>query len=160
MPLVKPGISTLLAVLLAGCAHLDRPGEERAMVERALPAVAERLKRERPDANGISSLFMDYLRAHPKIYGIAFAPAKGGPCPYVYRWSGGFQTVDLALPGYDYAHMDWYTRPKDLRRPVWSNPYYDKGGGNIWMETYSIPLYLENGRFYGVVTSDLPVAVP
>lgn len=28
----------------------------------------------------------------------------------------------------------------------WTNPYYDCGGGDVWMVTYSSPvLYLENG---------------
>ena len=37
--------------------------------------------------------------------------------------------------------LDWYQIPKELDRPVWSEPYYDEGGGNIIMSTYSVPLH-------------------
>jgi hypothetical protein len=39
---------------------------------------------------------------------------------------------------------------------VWSEPYYDAGGGEAWMVTYSVPVYSsrKNPRLIGVVTID------
>lgn len=54
--------------------------------------------------------------------------------------------------------MDWYLIPKQLGRPLWSEPYYDDGGGNIVMSTYSVPLYkIINGKkqFIGILAADL-----
>ena len=54
--------------------------------------------------------------------------------------------------------MDWYLIPKQLGRPLWSEPYYDDGGGNIVMSTYSVPLFKTiNGKkqFIGILAADL-----
>lgn len=59
---------------------------------------------------------------------------------------------------YDYFRSDWYLIPKELKRPVWSEPYFDKGGGGILMVTYSYPFFTpSNGKqvFRGVVTADI-----
>ena len=32
---------------------------------------------------------------------------------------------------------------------AWSKPYYDCGGGNIWMMTYTVPFFgFENGKYF------------
>ena len=32
---------------------------------------------------------------------------------------------------------------------TWSKPYYDCGGGNIWMMTYTVPFFgFEAGKYY------------
>jgi signal transduction histidine kinase len=54
--------------------------------------------------------------------------------------------------------MDWYQIPKELGHAVWSEPYYDEGGGDIIMSTYSVPFYKTvagTRRFLGVVTVDV-----
>ena len=51
--------------------------------------------------------------------------------------------------------MDWYQIPKLLNEPYWSEPYYDHGGGEMMMTTYSKPLYDENGNMYAILTADL-----
>ena len=47
----------------------------------------------------------------------------------------------LGSQNYDYPCMDWYLIPKMQKQAYWSEPYYDDGGGNIIMSTYSKPLY-------------------
>ncbi|XP_006820144.1 metabotropic glycine receptor-like [Saccoglossus kowalevskii] len=37
----------------------------------------------------------------------------------------------------------------------WSSPYFDCGGGNSWMLTYSVPFYGTNYEFRGVVSVDI-----
>ncbi|MEJ2672375.1 MAG: adenylate/guanylate cyclase domain-containing protein, partial [Deltaproteobacteria bacterium] len=47
---------------------------------------------------------------------------------------------------------------KELQHAVWSEPYYDEGGGNIIMCTYSVPFYRTVGgirKLQGVVTADI-----
>lgn len=57
--------------------------------------------------------------------------------------------------------LDWYQIPKELDRPIWTEPYYDEGGGNIIMSTYSVPLHRMVGgqrKFYGVVAADISLS--
>lgn len=94
---------------------------------------------------GIDRLIRDTLTANADIYGvaIAFEPyvfhRKALYCPYVYRGKDGFTTVNIENI-YNYLYWDWYQIPKELGKPVWSEPYYGEGG-KIIMTTYSAPFY-------------------
>ena len=76
--------------------------------------------------------------------------------PYSYRDENGeIKSKQLGNEAYDYHYMDWYQIPKLLDEPYWSEPYYDDGGGEMMMTTYSKPLYDECGNLYAVITADL-----
>ncbi len=76
--------------------------------------------------------------------------------PYSYRDDNGdIQSKQLGSDTYDYHYMDWYQIPKLLNKPYWSEPYYDDGGGEKMMTTYSKPLYDNNGKLYAIITADL-----
>jgi signal transduction histidine kinase len=105
------------------------------------------------------------VRNNNEIYGaaIAFAPNMFSSnvkyfAPYCYKKNGQLITTDLESPGYDYTKSDWYQIPKELDRRLWSEPYYDEGGGNDLMSTYSVPFYLKTpsgNKFAGVITADI-----
>jgi len=66
--------------------------------------------------------------------------------------------INLGSNTYNYYTMDWFQIPKELGRAEWSEPYFDEGGGDTLMSTYSIPLYLtDKGRkkFIAILTVDL-----
>lgn len=102
---------------------------------------------------------------NPEIYGtaLAFEPyyydsTQKYFSPYYCRDSTGISFLYLGDDQYDYFSMDWYQIPKELNRPVWSEPYYDEGGGEAIMSTFSVPLYKEkDGQklFIGVLTADV-----
>ena len=76
--------------------------------------------------------------------------------PYFFRDNGGVGYADLAAEDYRYLLWDWYNLPKATSRPVWTEPYYDEGGGNALMTTYATPLKRRNdGLFAGVATADI-----
>eukprot|EP00123_Amoebidium_parasiticum_P006470 comp17414_c0_seq1/m.16776 comp17414_c0_seq1/g.16776 ORF comp17414_c0_seq1/g.16776 comp17414_c0_seq1/m.16776 type:complete len:648 (-) comp17414_c0_seq1:163-2106(-) len=97
--------------------------------------------------------------------------------PYVYRTTDVRngkvnRTADLlyAEITYDYTKSDWYSKTaqayrtaiksekeKDKRIGHWTEPYFDEGGGNIRMITYSRPFALsaENTTLRGVTTVDI-----
>ena len=76
--------------------------------------------------------------------------------PYSYRdESGEIRSKQLGNESYDYHYMDWYQIPKLLNESYWSEPYYDDGGGEMMMTTYSKPLYDEYGHMYAIITADL-----
>ncbi len=105
------------------------------------------------------------LSVNENLYGaiIAFEPdffPEHGSyyAPYVYRQGNSIKATILGDKEYEYFYMDWYQIPKTVQKPYWSEPYYDEGGGNILMTTYSVPFYtLKNGEriFSGIVTIDI-----
>jgi len=81
--------------------------------------------------------------------------------PYIYEKGNKVTTRILGSTNYDYYKMDWYRLPKLLNKPVWTEPYYDKGGGDTLMCTYSTPFYqIVDGKkkFAGVLTMDISLA--
>ena len=102
---------------------------------------------------------------NPEIFGaaLAFEPGYFNPkqkyyAPYFYRNSGKIEFKYIGDAKYDYYTMDWYQIPKELNRPVWSEPYFDEGAGNAIMSTYSVPLYSQKDgkkQFIGILTADI-----
>ena len=103
------------------------------------------------------------VEQNPTIYGsaIAFEPnyykEKGKFfSPYAYRNNRNeIDTMQLGTADYEYHYMDWYQIPKLLKTDYWSEPYYDSGGGETIMTTYSYPLEDENGDIFAIVTADV-----
>ena len=76
--------------------------------------------------------------------------------PYSYRDKNDeIKSKQLGKETYDYHYMDWYQIPKLLDKPYWSEPYYDEGGSEMMMTTYSKPLYDEFGNLYAILKADL-----
>jgi len=126
----------------------------------ALAATLEILPMQESD---VDALIDSLVESNERIYGstIAFepyslSPTKADAAPYVHRSPEGLRHVDLATPEYDYRNQDWYKIPRDSGKPRWSEPYFDAGGGEIWMITYSAPFRSRPvGKVRGVVTADL-----
>jgi len=104
-----------------------------------------------------------FIINNASIYGMAVALEPNqliknlGPySPYYYRLNGALAYSNLADNQYNYQTWPWYTTPKKLNGPVWSEPYYDDGGGNALMITYSAPIFQSNtNNFIGVATADI-----
>ena len=104
------------------------------------------------------------LKTNPEIFGatVAYEPFVFDPesryfAPYICREDDKLR-IDDAEIAYNYFFWDWYLIPKELGRPVWSEPYFDTDGGNIVMTSFSAPFYrkiLDEKVFSGVVTADL-----
>ncbi len=103
------------------------------------------------------------LANNDQVYGstIAYEPYRFQPD--MYYWSpyysrdpdGKLRFTQLGNPEYNYFKWDWYTLPKEQRVPVLSPPYFDKGGGEIWMVTWSVPFFDAAGNVKGVATADI-----
>jgi len=108
----------------------------------------------------IYRLLKEFIITNPYIYGmtIAFEPYKFSKnkrlfSPYVFRKDIGFSSHDLSL-NYNYLESNWYVYPQKNNTALWSEPYYDEGGGDIMMCTYSVPIY-KDGELLGVATADV-----
>ncbi|NCP09994.1 serine/threonine protein phosphatase, partial [bacterium] len=101
----------------------------------------------------------------PEIYGaaIAFEPYAYSPnakdfAPYFFKQDGKLQFTYIP---YDYFGWDWYQIARELKKPVWTEPYFDEGAGGIIMATFSVPFYkrIEGERVLtGVVTADISLS--
>ncbi len=93
--------------------------------------------------------------------GIGFEPYGHNPkslyfCPYVFRSDDQLQVKMLGGESYRYFYLDWYQIPRELGRPLWSEPYF--GAGNVIEATYSVPFYREGGgrrQISGVISADI-----
>ena len=128
-------------------------------VENSVPEVESKLGNPDDMYRVVSRL----LELNPNIIGstVAFEPyyypSKGEQfSPYAYRdIDSTVQTKQLGTSDYEYHYMDWYLIPKLLKKNYWSEPYFDHGGGEQMMTTYSRPLYDANGKIYAIMTADV-----
>ena len=109
----------------------------------------------------LRALMTGMLERNPGIYGtcIAFEPNGFFPekyyyAPYFYQNGGTTTFVQLGNEEYNYFKWDWYHLPKDTGNALWTEPYFDTGGGEVIMTTYSVPFY-KAGRFWGIATIDI-----
>jgi sigma-B regulation protein RsbU (phosphoserine phosphatase) len=135
-----------------------------AGVEQIPRYMGEALGQETPPQAILERRLRDFLLASPDVYGAAaaYAPRAFSPdltafAPYYCRKDGRIQRVSL---GYEerYEIENWFLVPREMARPVWSEPYFDESGGDIVMATYSVPFYRTEGSrrtFLGVVTADV-----
>lgn len=123
------------------------------------------IEHEDTEAEEILNLTRRIVENNPEILGssISFEPSffkeKGRYfAPFSFRENGKIKTVQLGNPAYEYFYMDWYQIPVANKKSCWSEPYYDTGGGNALMTTYSVPFYkiINNEKtIAGVITFDL-----
>lgn len=113
----------------------------------------------------IETFLRQVVDKNKDIYGscIAFKPNGLGSdinayAPYYYRGADG-QTVfeQLAKPEYNYFQWDWYRIPRDEGRAMWTEPYFDDGGGNTIMITFSAP-FRRDDLFWGIATIDIAMS--
>ncbi len=104
-----------------------------------------------------------FINTNQSIFGmtVALEPLsllknQGDYSPYYYGKKNELAFSDLADINYNYKSKSWYSEPKELNKPVWSKAYFDEGGGDVWMITYSTPIYLSGSRtFAGIATADI-----
>ena len=86
-----------------------------------------------------------------------FFPSKG----YYYSAfsykdeNGEIKRIQQGGETFKYHEMDWYRIPKETRKSSWCEPYFDAGGAEVMMCTYSVPLMDKDGNVYAVLTSDV-----
>lgn len=115
---------------------------------------------------GLKQMLRDVVANNDEIFGAAIAinpeltEEEWGFAPYYYIDDGAVRFSDLTEASY--ARQDWYTQPISAGHALWVEPYFDSGGGEINMTTFSVPVFRldEAGdRFlYAVVTADVSLA--
>ena len=130
-------------------------------VEDAVTTWVDSLQRAFPTDSLVTSRVVSYLERHPSyFYGSTLAVMNADSTvrlsPYWYRSGTSFTYADLAVPSYEIRTKGWFADPFAKRAAVWTEPYFDAGGGEIWMRTYSVPVII-NGTIVAIATTDLAV---
>lgn len=107
----------------------------------------------------IEDIIRNTLQKNPEIYGstLSLIPTQtqlGLYAPYYYKKGNDLFYKSLTSPSYDYLNLPWFTEPISQKKGVWSEPYFDKGGGDILMVTYSVPV-IRAGQVKAVATVDV-----
>jgi sigma-B regulation protein RsbU (phosphoserine phosphatase) len=127
-------------------------------VEKVVQSAAFMLTENKHTVAQQYDLLEKLVRDNPEIFGAAIAPWPKGKAPYVWRDVPPAQTLlrgDLNAEGYQYDVWDWFALPRDLTRTIWTEPYFDEGGGNVLMVTRAAPVWDAEDEFAGVITSDV-----
>lgn len=142
--------------------RIDNEFDRVAEILKDNAPVAQRLL-DRPDA--LKSYIAHFLREDSLIMGgcVAIRPgclprleAQGFAMEYTFRNTHGeWEEKHLGDSLYDYTRMQWFTDALDATGAVWSDPYFDSGGGNEMMVTCSYPLRGGDGTVVAVLTADI-----
>lgn len=134
-------------------------------VEGATRFLGRILEQRDYSEKGLEQMLRDIVENNEDIYGAAIAlnPARtaspSGFAPYFFHRNNILSYVDLADVDYRYWEQDWYSQPVAQGKAAWVEPYFDEGGGETLMTTFSVPIYRmdeEEQRFlFGVVTADV-----
>jgi sigma-B regulation protein RsbU (phosphoserine phosphatase) len=134
-------------------------------VEGATLFLARILEQRNYSPEGLEQMLKDIVENNPDIYGstIALNPdlaeTAQGFAPYYYHNKGVLTYADLSSKDYDYQQQAWFRDAVTAGKPVWVEPYFDRGGGEILMTTFSVPVFRidnEGHRYlYAVVTADV-----
>ena len=148
----------------------NRVEQEFRSVEKVPQSLGWFLETTPVNKETLLRLLRNSVEKNREIYGMtvayepqAFEESRQYFAPYYYKGKTGIEFVEFEPPAYNYFQQDWYHIPIVKRAPVWSEPYFDEGGGNIIMATYSAPFFERdiNGkalRVKGVVTADVSLA--
>ena len=108
------------------------------------------------------SLACRIVDCNPFVSGTAIAlmedyfPQKGRLfCPYAYRDGDRIDTRQLGEESYGYPGKEWFCKPLETGEGYWSEPYFDTGGGEMLMTTYSLPVTDMKGQVAAVLTADI-----
>lgn len=142
----------------------DSPEDPLLKYEQALDAFVATLVANPPDSTGLALRVKEYLLAQNNdFFGATVtlldSDGKATYSPYWFRLNGSLDYKNLAEPGYQIDEQSWLRLPIDEGKAIWTAPYFDEGGGEIWMRTRSVPVYI-NSVIFAVATTDIEIEQP
>jgi sigma-B regulation protein RsbU (phosphoserine phosphatase) len=183
---ILPGVAAVFLVAFLSSAYVAKEEIRRKACENARHLTRETVYRIEEILRGVEKIplnlaavleylpyqeqeLMDLIRTamsrNEELFGlgIAFEPYAHNPklqyfLPYCFRLGEQLKFKMLGGESYQYFYQDWYQIPRELERPVWSEPYFDEGAGNIIESTFSAPFYRKtDGRrkLAGVIEADI-----
>ncbi|MBI1222687.1 MAG: hypothetical protein GC180_08805 [Bacteroidetes bacterium] len=140
---------------------------DKVEIEKELDAFVSSLASDFPaDESALTQKIDAYIGNHSvKYYGstvtVLDSNGKAIYSPYVYRKTrkDRVSTNCLMDASYKIDEQSWLRSPIDQNQSIWTDPYYDAGGGEIWMQTRSVPVRV-GGKIIAVATTDVRVKKP
>ena len=155
-------IFSILFLFLASCKQQEK--DLTPDIEVAVKNFALSLQADPPTSSNINERIRVYISAQPTgFFGstVALLDANGvvTTSPYWYRKGGILVNKELNVPSYHINTQEWLRKLIDTKLPQWTDPYFDAGGGDIWMKSYSYPVIVNN-KVIAVAETDLAVDKP
>jgi sigma-B regulation protein RsbU (phosphoserine phosphatase) len=133
-----------------------------ARIEAAATTTAMDIETSGVNTARIVNYQKNLLNSQAEIYGVTVALDPGQNngerfAPYYFKSGSSLKRVDLATDTYNYPAKEWYRTPFTTAKAGWSKPYFDHGGGEIAMATFSVPIFRQvagERRVIGIVTAD------
>jgi len=149
-----------LIIIISSCKE-DSPESPEQIIEIALDAFVSDLISNPPDSVGLSNRIKDYLLSNSiSFFGATVtlldSNNKATYSPFWYRLNDSLAFKNLADTAYHINDQFWLRQVVDGGIAIWTDDYFDAGGGEIWMKTRSVPVYI-NGKIVAVATTDLPL---
>ena len=152
--------STVENVVKATVGRIDR---QMASVESAVENSAWIVAEHISDPDYMFRITGELVQNNPFIIGSTvafepnFFPSKGF---YYSAFSckdakGGTKRIQQGGENFKYHGMAWYRVPRETGKSSWCEPYFDEGGAEVMMCTYSVPLKNSDGNVYAVLTADI-----
>lgn len=69
--------------------------------------------------------------------------------------TGLIETKQLGNKDYDYFNMEWFAKPFNQKKNCWSEPYFDEGGADQLMSTFSYPIFDKDSNVLAIMTADI-----
>ena len=160
-------ILVMLCISFVACQDDDVPTpvvDPMEIIETELDIFVSSLISNTPDSANLASRIADYLNAQPNSFfgstvTLLDTSGKATYSPYLYRSGDSLGYLNLADTSYHIDNQDWLRQPIDDQKAVWTEPYFDAGGGEIWMRTRSVPVLIDR-KIIAVATTDLEVEKP
>ena len=155
--------STVENVVKATVGRIDRQmASVESAVENSAWIVGERLA----DPNYMFRITGELVQNNPFVVGstVAFEPNFFPSKGYYYSafsykdGKGEIKRIQQGGETFKYHGMDWYRIPKESKKSSWCEPYFDEGGAEVMMCTYSVPLMKRDGTVYAVLTADVSLS--
>ena len=113
--------------------------------------IMERYYHTNPDAFG-GGISFDAYKFDPARRLVCFFIARDHADPERFEYGTlpeSYRYDDPSHPG-----SPWFLPRRETGRPGWTLPYFDDGGGNVYMTTYSTPFTVDK-KFMGTVNVDI-----
>ena len=142
----------------------DNPEPSLLKYEIALDNFVATLVANPPDSSSLALRVKEYLLAqNDDFFGatVTLLDNEGVATysPYLYRLNDTLGYKNLAEASYQINEQSWLRLPIDEGNAIWTAPYFDDGGGEIWMRTRSVPVYI-NSVIFAVATTDIEINNP
>jgi len=124
-------------------------------VETAVKNNVWSVQQQISNVDSLEAISRRLVQLNPVICGSTVALVNKNAAPYCWDEGGEIKAGTLATEEYDYKHQEWFEKPLECGKGYWSEPYFDEGGGDMLMTTYSVPVADKKGKAIAVLTADV-----